>query len=106
MSVKTDYSNMNDGNRKFTCSEGWSLRDDEDGGDDDDARIHNGKLLPLLGFGGLSPSSSESLSTMGGIRIRTCRRSLCTTSCSRPRDFSISFPASLRDRFSVTVPLI
>ena len=43
---------------------------------------------------------------MGGTRISTCRLSLCTTSCSFPRDFSISLPASLSDRFSVTVPLI
>lgn len=68
--------------------------------------VYTGKDLLLFSVEFLSPSSSESLSTMGGTRISTCRLSLCTTSCSFPRDFSISLPASLRDRFSVTVPLI
>lgn len=40
------------------------------------------------------------------MRTRIWRRSLWTTSCSFPLDFSISFPASCRERFSVTVPLI
>lgn len=53
-----------------------------------------------------SPSLSESESSRGGMRTRICRRSLWTTSCSFPLDFSISFPASCRERFSVTVPLI
>lgn len=52
------------------------------------------------------PSGSESLSARAGMRTRICRWSLWTTSCSLPRDFSISLPASLRERFSVTVPLI
>lgn len=53
-----------------------------------------------------SPSLSESESSRGGMRTRIWRRSLWTTSCSFPLDFSISFPASCRERFSVTVPLI
>lgn len=68
--------------------------------------LYTAQDLLLFSFEFLSPSSSESLSTIGGIRTRIFFLSRCTTSCSFPRDFSISFPASLRDRFSVTVPLI
>lgn len=68
--------------------------------------LYTGKDLLLFNTVGLSPSSSESLSTRGGTRTRIFCLSLCTTSFSFPRDFSISFPASLRERFSVTVPLI
>jgi len=66
----------------------------------------DGKDRLLFSLECLSPSSSESLSAIGGTRIRTCCLSRCTISCSFPRDFSISFPASLSDRFSVAVPLI
>lgn len=53
-----------------------------------------------------SPSLSESESARGGMRTRIWRWSLWTTSCSFPLDLSMSFPASCRERFSVTVPLI
>lgn len=52
------------------------------------------------------PSLSESESARGGIRTRIWWWSLWTTSCSFPLDLSMSFPASCRERFSVTVPLI
>lgn len=52
------------------------------------------------------PSTSESLSLREGTLMRVCLLSLSTTSCSFPLDFSISFRASVKDMFSVTVPLI
>lgn len=54
----------------------------------------------------LLPSISDSLSCMVGMLIRVCFLSLKTTNWSFPLDFSISFLASDKDIFSVTVPLI
>lgn len=57
-----------------------------------------------------SPSRSElaegMLSSISGILRSVALSSLCTTIFSLPFDRSISFFASIKDRFSVTVPLI
>lgn len=62
-------------------------------------------------MGGLSPSLSElladgMLSSRSGMLSSVARSSRCTTIFSLPFDLSISFLASISDRFSVTVPLI
>lgn len=59
----------------------------------------------------LSPSLSElladgMLSSRSGMLSSVARSSLCTTIFNLPFDLSISFLASISDRFSVTVPLI
>lgn len=59
----------------------------------------------------LSPSLSEAfaegmLSSRSGMFSRVALSSLCTTIFSLPFDLSISFLASIKERFSVTVPLI
>lgn len=59
----------------------------------------------------LSPSLSElladgMLSSRSGMLSSVARSSRCTTIFSLPFDLSISFLASISDRFSVTVPLI
>ena len=46
------------------------------------------------------------LSSMSGMLRSVARSSRCTTIFSLPFDLSISFLASIRDRFSVTVPFI
>lgn len=58
-----------------------------------------------------SPSLSEALaegmlSSRSGMLRRVARSSLWTTIFSLPFDLSISFLASIKERFSVTVPLI
>lgn len=58
-----------------------------------------------------SPSLSEALaegmlSSRSGMFSRVARSSRCTTIFSLPFDLSISFLASIKERFSVTVPLI
>lgn len=60
---------------------------------------------------GVSPSLSEllaegMLSSRSGMLSNVARSSLCTTIFSLPFDLSISFLASISDKFSVTVPLI
>lgn len=60
---------------------------------------------------GVSPSLSElladgMLSSRSGMLSNVARSSLCTTIFSLPFDLSISFLASINDKFSVTVPLI
>lgn len=58
----------------------------------------------------ISPSLSElaegMLSSKSGMLRSVALSSLCTTIFSLPFDRSISFFASIKDRFSVTVPLI
>lgn len=59
----------------------------------------------------LSPSLSEALaeamlSSRSGMLSRVALSSLWTTIFSLPFDLSISFLASIKERFSVTVPLI
>lgn len=59
----------------------------------------------------VSPSLSElladgMLSSRSGMLSNVARSSLCTTIFSLPFDLSISFLASISDKFSVTVPLI
>ena len=59
----------------------------------------------------VSPSLSElladgMLSSRSGMLSSVARSSLCTTIFNLPFDLSISFLASISDRFSVTVPLI
>lgn len=62
-------------------------------------------------FTSLSPSLSEALaegilSSRSGMFSRVALSSLWTTIFSLPFDLSISFLASIKERFSVTVPLI
>lgn len=82
------------------------------------ARVFKQQAMELLqvlatwgGVVGASPSLSEllaegMLSSRSGMLSSVARSSLCTTIFSLPFDLSISFLASISDKFSVTVPLI
>lgn len=69
------------------------------------------KMPPTRTNPSLSPSLSEALpegmlSSRSGMFRRVALSSLWTTIFSLPFDLSISFLASIKERFSVTVPLI